>query len=342
MHLPLVRLLVVWLCSLSHVAIAIPEPVNNPSLAIFTLPSLDDTFGAMFIGLLISTGLYGLLCLQCYLCFQQFPDDRFAKWIQHRSLNTLHTIVISHAVYGYLITNFSNPLALLEGTCCITYFVQLVMIKCTLSVLNTLSVTTRNVYYGGLVVILATVQFGSFQLKAFSRLAQVKTTIVSSLAITVACDVIVTGILCFYLNRSRTGFKRTESLINNLMWYSLSTGLLPSTFATLQLITYLAMPNNFVNICISLFVGKLYSNSLLTILNGRASIRAKWELGDNVQEVQLSHLSSANGRRVNAAGKDSVAILVGQTTEIKSDFQPTQSHSLGDFKKYNSESGHHV
>ncbi|TDL19790.1 hypothetical protein BD410DRAFT_791655 [Rickenella mellea] len=327
MHLPLVRLLVVWLCSLSHVAIAIPEPVNNPSLAIFTLPSLDDTFGAMFIGLLISTGLYGLLCLQCYLCFQQFPDDRFAKWIQHRSLNTLHTIVISHAVYGYLITNFSNPLALLEGTwditvgihfrSCITYFVQLFFAH------RVWNFTSRNIYYGGLVVILATVQFvttvRAFQLKAFSRLEEVKTTIVSSLAITVACDVVVTGILCFYLNRSRTGFKRTESLINNLMWYSLSTGLLPS-----------------------LFVGKLYSNSLLTILNGRASIRAKWELGDNVQEVQLSHLSSANGRRANAAGKDSVAILVGQTTEIKSDFQPTPSHSLGDFKKYNSESGHHV
>ncbi|TDL19778.1 hypothetical protein BD410DRAFT_791643 [Rickenella mellea] len=321
---------------------------------VFELPALDNTFGAMFIGLLIATGLYGILCLQCYLCFQQYPTDRFAKsivgtlWV----LNTFHIVIIGHAVYGYLITNFSHPLALLDATWDITshivinsfiaYLVQLFFAH------RVWKFTNRNIYLGGIVVILATVQFAfavattvkAFQLKAFSRLLEIKTTIASSLAITVACDVVVTGILCLYLNRSRTGFKRTDSLINNLIWYSVSTGLLPSIFATLQLITYFAMPNNFVNICFSLFLGKLYSNSLLATLNGRATTRAKWGMSDG--NVQLSQLSSQGGTRVGAVGKDSVAIFVGQTTEIKTDFQPAHSHSLGDFDKYNSESGHHV
>ncbi|TDL14780.1 hypothetical protein BD410DRAFT_167383 [Rickenella mellea] len=312
----------------------------------------------MFIGLLISTGLYGLLCLQCYICFQSYPNDRFSKWIVSTLwvMNTIHIVVIGHAVYGYLITNFSHPLALLEATwdiishivinSSIAYFVQLFFTR------RVWQFTSRNIYLSGIVLILATIQYAfaiattvkAFHLKAFSRLIDIKIPIASSLAITVACDVAVTGILCFYLNRSRTGFHRTDSMINNLMWYSLSTGLLPGIFATLQLITYFAMPNNFVNICISLFLGKLYSNSLLATLNGRASIREKWELtsNSNDQELQLDHLSSTNGKRVNAVQKESVTILVGQTTEIKSDFQSMHSHSLGDFKNYNSEPGYHV
>ncbi|TDL19777.1 hypothetical protein BD410DRAFT_396318 [Rickenella mellea] len=308
MYLSLFHFLVVWLCSLSDFAIATPVLVSNPPVDIISTPALDSTFGAMLIGLLISTGLYGLLTLQCYLCFQLYPSERLTKWIAGTIwvLNTFHIAIIGHAVYGYLITNFSHPLALLDATwevfvhivisSSICYLVQLFFIR------RVWIFTSRNIYLGGIVLILANVQFAfgvatavrAFQLRAFSRLIEIKITITTALATTVACDLAVTGVLCFYLNRGRTGFKRTDSLINNLIWCSVSTGLLPSIFATLQLITYFTMPNNFVNICINLFLGKLYSNSLLATLNGRASKRAKWELNDgNFQEFQLSRVSSS-------------------------------------------------
>ncbi|TDL25581.1 hypothetical protein BD410DRAFT_599691 [Rickenella mellea] len=297
-------------------------------------PALNDTFGALFIGLLIAMGLYGLLCLQCYMCYLQYPEDRYVNamsgslWI----LNTVHIVLICHAEYGYLINNFGNFIGLINGTwdiimhiavnCLIALFVQLFFAE------RVFRLTERNWYLTSVVVAFGVASFGfgiattvkAFQLRAFTRLIEIKTTITASLATTVVCDVVITGILCLYLNKSRTGFKRTDSLINNLIWFSVSTGLIPSIFAIAQLVTYLAIPDNMINICISLFLGKLYSTSLLATINGRASTRAKFGLSDG--NVQLSNLSSGNGTRINA-GRESVLNFVGHNGDMKVELQPS-------------------
>jgi hypothetical protein len=36
---------------------------------VLALPSLDDTFGAVFIGVVVSSLLFGVTCLQLYDCF---------------------------------------------------------------------------------------------------------------------------------------------------------------------------------------------------------------------------------------------------------------------------------
>ncbi|TDL25580.1 hypothetical protein BD410DRAFT_784599 [Rickenella mellea] len=297
--------------------------------------NLDDTWGALFIGLLISVGLYGLLTLQCYLCFQQFPDDRLhlrivaLLWL----LNTFHIALISYAVYGYLITNFMNPLFLLSGTwpmithifvnSFIAWFVQLFFAH------RLWKISNKNIYLVVMVALLATVQFSlgaavsikSFKLRRFILLKTMEGIISASLSLTVACDVLITCTLLYFLNKSRTGFRRTDSLINDLMWASLSTGLFPSVFAIAQLITFLAMPNNLINASISLFLCKVYSTSMLATINGRASSRAKWAANDNT--VELSDVSSSPSTRLkqNAPKERSVAIFMTRSSSVRTDSQ---------------------
>ncbi|TDL25583.1 hypothetical protein BD410DRAFT_800975 [Rickenella mellea] len=95
------------------------------------LPSLDNTFGATFIGLLIAVGSDFLLWFTskaltvfqvCYHYYQTYPKDRGVTRILVASLcissilNTFHIISVAQAIYGYLITNFGHTEALAIAT----------------------------------------------------------------------------------------------------------------------------------------------------------------------------------------------------------------------------------
>ncbi|KAJ3746175.1 hypothetical protein DFH05DRAFT_919301 [Lentinula detonsa] len=76
--------------------------------------TLDNTMGAMFIGVLFAAVLYGAACIQAWYYYVHQQD----RW-PLRSLvavvmiaDTLHQALIAHTVYTYLITNFGNTLEL--------------------------------------------------------------------------------------------------------------------------------------------------------------------------------------------------------------------------------------
>ncbi|TDL28891.1 hypothetical protein BD410DRAFT_251162 [Rickenella mellea] len=57
-----------------------------------------------------------------------------------------------------------------------------------------------------------------------------------ALGSSLACGIMISGSLCYFLNRSRTDFKRADSLSDSLIIYSLCTGLLASVAASVNLI----------------------------------------------------------------------------------------------------------
>lgn len=52
-----------------------------------------------------------------------------------------------------------------------------------------------------------------------------------------ASDIGIAFVLIFLLQRSRTGFKRSETIINRLILFTINTGLLTSLCAVMSLIT---------------------------------------------------------------------------------------------------------
>ncbi|TDL19810.1 hypothetical protein BD410DRAFT_791695 [Rickenella mellea] len=329
-----------------------------------------DTWGSIFIGLLVSTSLFGVLCLQSYQYYQLNYEDpmRLKSLVGFLfGLNTFHIIMISYGTYTYLVTDFVNPIALEHADW--PYIIHII-VNCLIAAIvqfffadRVWRISKGNRILTGLILTLSVLQlaFGivvtirSFHPALFSFLKNMRGDIATSLSSTVACDVLITGGLLYFLDRGRTGFKKTDSIITNLMWFSLSTGLLPAIFAVIQLITFIAMPDNFVNIGISLFLGKLYANSLLATLNGRATARQKW--ASHRQTVHLTDLPSSSSGNIKAnvinaarvaGGRDvksnpsheisGVAIYVSQ--EVKSDhdvhhgqhssgssvFEPPRSH----------------
>ncbi|KAF4622248.1 hypothetical protein D9613_009607 [Agrocybe pediades] len=110
-----------------------------------------------------------------------------------------------------------------------------------------------------------------------------------SFAAAVASDSLVAISLCSLLFWSRTGIKRTDSILTILMAFTINTGLLTSICAMACLITYAIWPQRFIFMGLYFALSKLYVNSLLASLNARRSLR-NW---DNSEPTSLNEIGHA-------------------------------------------------
>ncbi|VDB94431.1 unnamed protein product [Peniophora sp. CBMAI 1063] len=101
-----------------------------------------------------------------------------------------------------------------------------------------------------------------------------------------ATDVVIATVLSFYLHTMRTGYQRSERLIDRLIIFSVNTGALTAVASICVAVLFQTMPNNFVFISVYFLVCKLYSNSCLATLNSR---RGK---GHDRDEDCASHVAS--------------------------------------------------
>ncbi|KAN0097294.1 hypothetical protein V8E55_001740 [Tylopilus felleus] len=72
---------------------------------------LDQTMGALLIGVVIAGVLYGCTCVQTWCYYTHYPSDRwylkllvFAIFVS----DTTHQALITHFIYTYLVTYFGN------------------------------------------------------------------------------------------------------------------------------------------------------------------------------------------------------------------------------------------
>ncbi|EPS97993.1 hypothetical protein FOMPIDRAFT_89949 [Fomitopsis schrenkii] len=72
---------------------------------------LGELYGAAYIGVCVSMVFYGILNLQVYTYFMEYPHERWNNaavlgvWV----VDSLHSISCIHMVYWYLVTNYNNP-----------------------------------------------------------------------------------------------------------------------------------------------------------------------------------------------------------------------------------------
>ncbi|KAG6896678.1 hypothetical protein C0992_006751 [Termitomyces sp. T32_za158] len=98
-------------------------------------------------------------------------------------------------------------------------------------------------------------------------------------------DALIAGALCFFLQRSRTGFRKSDTMIRKLIMFTVSTGVLTSICAIASLVSILVWPSTLIYAAFYFCLGRLYSNSVLATLNARQSIR---ELGEDSDELSFS------------------------------------------------------
>lgn len=293
---------------------------------------IDSTYGAYFIGVIASAVLYGVTCVQVSYYYVGYPSDPWhikALVFAVFASDTVHQALVTHSAYVYLVSDIGAPAGLLDLVWSLLVEVLFnaitaLLVQCFL-VMRVYRLSNKSIVITVIVMSSVIAEFllsviyvaKSLPLRTFAELQQLKGISSAVNAITAASDVLIAACLCFLLQKSRTGFRRSDTMINRLMLFSLNTGLLTSIFAVASLISISVWPNAFIYIGFYFCVGRLYCNSLLATLNARRIIRATSTDDDvsmSLQGVKKSNLATSQRPMAN-----NISIKIDTTHELVRD-----------------------
>ncbi|KAG2008706.1 hypothetical protein CC2G_014104 [Coprinopsis cinerea AmutBmut pab1-1] len=104
----------------------------------------------------------------------------------------------------------------------------------------------------------------------FAEFQKFHHTVSTWLGATCACDALITIILVVALRRQKTGFQRSDLIVDRIIKLTMQTGLLTMVVAALDLVFYLVSTSG-LHLLFSYPLSKLYTNSLMSTLNARKS-----------------------------------------------------------------------
>lgn len=310
---------------------------------------IDSTFGAYLIGVVISAVLYGVTCVQVWYYYVSYPTDPwhikslvFAVFAS----DTVHQALVTHSAYIYLVSDITNPAGLQDLVWSLIVEVLFnaitaFLVQCFLSMrvyrLSNKSIPVTVIVMSSVIaefVLSITYVAKALPIQTFAGLLELKGISSAVNATTAASDVLIAGCLCFLLQKSRTGFRRSDTMINKLMLFSLNTGLLTGVFAVASLISISVWPDAFIYIAFYFCVGRLYCNSLLATLNARRIIRAAStddDLSMSLQGARKTNLATSQRPVPN-----NISIKIDTTHElVRDDVRDEQYSASGDMKAMN-------
>ncbi|KAI9058010.1 hypothetical protein FKP32DRAFT_1293009 [Trametes sanguinea] len=279
----------------------------NPLELLPKVPSLNNTYGAFLLGTFIGLMLYGLTLHQTYRYYRLFPGDLKiirAFVITTLVLETIHTVLCMHICYFYLVLNYANPSALLNGVwsirvsqycrmariailTCMT-MLQILPMSTALVIIVSECFFTRRVYligskYTRAIVAITPVLmvlfmgfavatcYEAFVTGTFARFDRDAWMTSAGFGAAIAIDALLAVTLVITLHKSRTGFKSTDTLIDLLIIYTINTGLVTGVFGMLSFVFALVWPDSLIWSACNIVATKTYANALLAVLNSRKS-----------------------------------------------------------------------
>ncbi|TFK31579.1 hypothetical protein BDQ12DRAFT_716915 [Crucibulum laeve] len=251
--------------------------------SIASLFSIETTFGALQMGTFVSI-----------VYFRTYQSDGLSLKLTVGSLwvfDTIHTAFCVHLCHHYLVSNFANPLGLLYSVWSLSGTVgvgaAITLIANAYYVRRIYIIGNKNKILTAVTILLSGLQFGvalaasiiSSRIKFLPDFPKYSTNpcgvqwiMIWGLSVNTATDIVLAGSLMYLLQKGRTGYQKTDSIIDKLMTYTMSTGLITSITATVCLISVVTMPTQFIYMAIHFVLKKLYSNSLLVWVNSRKGL----------------------------------------------------------------------
>ncbi|KAI0037972.1 hypothetical protein FA95DRAFT_1613732 [Auriscalpium vulgare] len=246
--------------------------------------------------------------------------------------DTLQQIFVAHTGYWYLITHYFEPqflghmvwsfLVCSPLTSVVSLIVQCFYIR------RIWKLSMKNLIVVGILSALAFTQLlgttayfsracklatqSDWLAFTYIELKKIEGLSIATNAITAVADTAMALVLCYYLRRSRTGFKRSDTVITKLTIFAVNTGLITSINAVCSVVTvrgsYLrpdspeasfhkvaALPKKLIYMAIWISQSRLYSNSLMASLNVRKYLR------NQIDSDGIISLSAIQGARQSAA-----------------------------------------
>ncbi|KAJ7891243.1 hypothetical protein B0H14DRAFT_3126352 [Mycena olivaceomarginata] len=243
----------------------------------------------LFIGTFMNFTLLGALAVQFVLYLIAFPKDglRFKLLVVLvfvgeimqtvcETRNTILTFGTKWGQYGLLDevgwSWFSVPIIGATIACAgqIFFAWRIYILSRSLVIPSVIAVLTTFQLGAGLWTGVTISRAGRFSLLQYDHFKQP----VAWLSVTAACDLIIVASTCFYLLKSRNqGFQRsTDRMVSRIIKVTVETGLFCAIFALADLSLYVKYQGNNYHLAVCIELSKVYSNSIMLILNSRAYI----------------------------------------------------------------------
>ncbi|PPQ94270.1 hypothetical protein CVT25_004927 [Psilocybe cyanescens] len=283
-------------------------PTNTPPLSLAE-QTLDNTVGAVLLGVIGASLLFGITTLQAYWYYHSYPYDSLLHkysvailwyvdgiWTEDRErpklklwiriLDVFHLSLVIHAVYTYAVSGFGNSTGLLSipwlyamrvwllggyhrGV--LGYIVASVVVAgfVRLAFIGLNGSLDSSSYWCDTILLDVADIICSYTVDTIPELEKISWVIDAALGTSTAIDFVITAAMCYYLRKSKGGITRLNSRISVIMQYSLSSGLLTSACSLSAMFTYILLPNTFIFIALEFLVTKLYVGSFIAMLNAR-------------------------------------------------------------------------
>ncbi|KAJ8087684.1 hypothetical protein PM082_006519 [Marasmius tenuissimus] len=250
--------------------------------------NIAEITGPLLMGYLLNYGLYGVLCVQTYIYYTAFPNDR----LSFRALvytvfiiDTIQTVMITYDVfqafaYGYGDLDKLGRIGLFWFDLCFCDGIIAFLVQ-TFYAYRIRLLSDSKILLPGAIFIAAFVQMtgaitaGGLAL-GITYLSELRDRcFVGStmwLAGSAFCDILIAVSMAWVLSRANSTYKETQDLIRRIIILTMETGTLTALAATADLIIFLGFPQLDVHVTFTLSLAKLYSNSLLVALNTRVRI----------------------------------------------------------------------
>ncbi|KAH9934394.1 uncharacterized protein B0H18DRAFT_981631 [Fomitopsis serialis] len=283
------------------------------------MTAFDTTLGCFFIGIVLSTLFYGCTVAQVIYYARHYREDRWGfktfVWLLWL-LDTLVTILDVALIWDFLISGHANLLKLgtMPNSGVVEYLVVTIVtltvqIYYTMTIWKLIKSKTYKILITSVVTVISLVSF-AFGIENVYEVAHnpaipavyTMTVVPATVQPVMACiaDIYITVALSWLLQRERTMFSHTDSLINTLTAWAINRGALTAAMQTAQAITYIAADKDVFYWSIFHFAGgKAYVNSVLAILNARHYIRSGGRSHGtdafSVQEMPMHNVSARKG-----------------------------------------------
>ncbi|KAJ7745367.1 hypothetical protein B0H16DRAFT_1558616 [Mycena metata] len=304
--------------------------------------NLNTTFGALEIGILVALFLSGMVTVQVLSYYRRYWSDSWVlkcvvsiAWI----LDLGHSVAICHTLYTVTVTQFGQPESLLIPPLSLdtaillsgfigpleqgwfTYRLYRLTKRVPLPLLCMSLALARFVGIIGL----STIALHAYPITEYNERAG--WLIEAIVIVSAALDTILVSALCYYLSSWRLDKSRVlHKLVNQIMTWTVETGVMTIFGALGLLISFLTMKDNYVYVGFFVVVPKLFANSLLLSVNAReqysnvirsnpASLPVRTRNASMRVEMEMARLPSSP---TASEGLD----ILGIRSPAQSDFYP--------------------
>ncbi|KAI0745427.1 hypothetical protein C8Q76DRAFT_703618 [Earliella scabrosa] len=284
-----------------------------PPEAILAMIPMDQVLGAVVVGVGVNAFFYGFSVLQ----FVQYRTRLFRdSWTTQLLvtwtfvIDTAHTVALCWLLWSYIVDNWTNPIYLTSAPWPFTTTPLFLAVTAApiqvyfgfrvwkLSKSRTLFATILLLSLANTILGLVGTIF-AFTHAAVSDFRLLLPIIDSWLATAVLCDGITSACLIYYLVQSRSGFRRHQSFRNRVAHAFIESSVLTSIFALGDLIVYSTVPDTNYHIIIGFPMGRIYTCTLLAMLNARLKLRE--DEADGVVSKESGSQVQSYDRRVDFA-----------------------------------------